>query len=152
VNNSVFYALLMLLAGLGIPLMAALNGGLGNRLQNPPLAVTILFFVGLMNSLIYLLVNGGVAKTLTITPIPWYLYSGGIFVMFYISTITWVAPRFGISNAISFVLLGQLVAMCLIDRFGLVGAPLQALSTQRIIGIILMAVGVYLVVGRSASN
>ena len=151
-NNTVFYALLMLLAGLGIPLMAALNGGLGYRLQNPPFAVTILFLVGLMSSVIYLLANGGVTKTLTSTAIPWYLYAGGIFVMFYISTITWVAPRFGISNAISFVLLGQLMAMSLIDHFGLVGVPMQALSLQRILGLVLMAAGVYLVLARPLSN
>ena len=53
--------------------------------------------------------------------IPWYFYFGGVFVMFYILSITWVAPRFGISNAVSFVLLGQLMAMSIIDHYGLVG-------------------------------
>lgn len=151
-NNTIFYSSLMLLAGLGIPLMAALNGGLGTKLQSPALAASILFLVGLAISVTYLLVVEGVPSELYKPNTPWYLYFGGIFVMFYILSITWVAPRFGISNAVSFVLLGQLVAMSLIDHFGLVGALQHSLSTKRIIGLILMAVGVFIVVGRSAST
>ena len=41
-NSSFAYALLMLVAGIGIPVMATLNGGLGIKLQSPALAATIL--------------------------------------------------------------------------------------------------------------
>ena len=151
-NNTIIYSSLMLFAGLGIPLMAALNGGLGDKLQSPALAATILFIVGLAISITYLLVIEGLPAELYKSNIPWYFYFGGIFVMFYILSITWVAPRFGISNAVSFVLLGQLVAMSAIDHYGLVGAIQNPLSSQRVIGLILMAVGVLMVVGRSAST
>ena len=151
-NNTIFYSSLMLLAGLGIPLMAALNGGLGSKLQSPALAATILFIVGLIISITYILVVEGVPTKLYEPSIPWYFYFGGVFVMFYILSITWVAPRFGISNAVSFVLLGQLVAMSLIDHYGFVGAIQNPLSSQRLIGLILMATGVIMVVGRSAST
>ena len=46
-SHSILYAMLMLIAGLGIPVMAALNGMLGEKLQSPALAATILFLVGL---------------------------------------------------------------------------------------------------------
>jgi len=151
-NNTIFYSSLMLLAGLGIPLMAALNGGLGNKLQSPALAATILFIVGLAISITYLLVVEGVPTELYKSSIPWFFYFGGVFVMFYILSITWVAPRFGISNAVSFVLLGQLIAMSIIDHYGLVGAIQTTLSPPRVIGLILMAAGVLMVVGRSASS
>jgi transporter family-2 protein len=75
-----------------------------------------------------------------------YFYFGGLFVVFYVLSITWVAPRFGIGNAVSFVLLGQLVSMLTIDQFGLMGSPQTTISVQRIIGLALMAVGVFLVV------
>lgn len=68
--------------------------------------------------------------------------------MFYILSITWVAPRFGVSNAVAFVLLGQLVAMSAIDHFGLFGAGKFALTPQRIVGLALMAAGVFMVVAR----
>ena len=142
----------MLTAGLGITLMAALNGGLGAKLQSPALAATILFIVGLIISVTYLFAVEGLPTELFKSNTPWYLYFGGFFVMFYILSITSVAPRFGISNAVSFVLLGQLVAMSLIDHYGLVGAPQYSLNPQRLIGLILIAAGVFMVVGRSTNT
>ena len=140
------YAGIMLLAGLGIPIMAALNGGLGIRLHNPAFASTILFIVAGLLSVLYLLVFGPLPKAIS-SQIPLY-YSGGAFVIFYILTITWVAPRFGIGNAIAFVLLGQLISMSVIDHFQLFGAPLHPINPVRLSGLMLMAVGVFLAVQR----
>jgi len=151
-NNILIYALVMLVAGLGIPIMAALNGGLGAKLASPALAATILFSVGLAVAVIYLLSTEGIPTKLYIPSTPWYFYLGGFFVMFYILSITWIAPHFGISNAVSFVLLGQLVAMSIIDHYGLLGATQYTLSFQRVIGLILMAVGVFMVLGKVPSK
>ncbi|MEZ0122958.1 MAG: DMT family transporter [Candidatus Reddybacter sp.] len=148
-NNSLFYALLMLLAGLGIPVMATLNGALGTRLQSPALAATILFSVGLIIAAIYLVVIEDVPVELYRPSTPLYLYFGGFFVMFYILSITWVAPRFGVSNAVSFVLLGQLVAMSVIDHYGLIGVLKYPINMQRLAGLVLMTAGVFLVVSRA---
>lgn len=46
----VLYAAFMLVAGIGIPVMAALNSRLGSELGNPALATTILFMVGFIVS------------------------------------------------------------------------------------------------------
>ena len=86
------YALLMLAAGLGIPIMATLNGGLGVRLQSPIMATTILFVMGLVISIAYGIATKGFPKSIP-DDIPIYLYFGGIFVVFYILSITWVAPN-----------------------------------------------------------
>ena len=77
---------------------------------------------------------------------PIYFYFGGGFVLFYVLSIAWVAPVFGVGNAIAFVLLGQLIAMATIDQFGLLGAPQISLTPLRILGLILMAAGVLFVV------
>lgn len=150
-DNPFFYALLMFLAGIGIPIMAALNGGLGVKLQNPVLAVIILFSVGLIASLIVLLFTQGLSVPNFEKVSPWYLYSGGIFVIFYVLSITWVGPRFGIANAVSFVLLGQLLAMTLIDHFGAMGSIQYSVTAQRAFGLLLMAAGVLMVVNRVPS-
>lgn len=42
-DHPIFYAAFMLVVGLGIPIFAALNGNLGERLQNPVLAAIIAF-------------------------------------------------------------------------------------------------------------
>lgn len=141
-----FYALLMCVAGLGIPVMAALNGGLGTKLQSPALATTILFMVGGVVSLVYLILMGGIPKSSIQEPIPIFFYFGGLFVIFYIFCITWTTPKFGVGNAVAFVLLGQLISIAVIDHFGLLGALQYSISIQRITGLIFMVIGVFLVV------
>ena len=128
--------------------MAALNSGLGAKLHSPTLATTILFFVGGAISLALFFLTGGMPKSVSQESIPLYFYFGGIFVTTYILGITWVAPRFGISNAISFVLLGQLISMVIIDHFGLLGAQYNPVTMQRILGLVFMVVGVFLTVRR----
>ena len=103
-SNFLTYSLIMLIAGIGIPIMATLNGGLGARLESPALAATILFSVGLAVAVIYLLSTEGLPSSIYLPGTPWYYYLGGFFVMFYILSITWVAPHFGMANAVSFVL------------------------------------------------
>ncbi|MCJ8339171.1 MAG: DMT family transporter [Pseudomonadales bacterium] len=124
--------------------MAALNGSLGTKLNSPASATTILFVVGGLVSTIYLLLSKGIPSMPIQKTIPIVFYCGGVFVIFYILSITWVAPKFGVGNAISFVLLGQLISMAVIDQFGLLGALRYSLSIQRLCGIGLMIVGVFL--------
>jgi len=138
----------MFVAGIGIPVMAILNGSLSIKLGSPSLAATILFAVGGVFSLGYFFLSGGLPKAPTQHPISIIYYLGGLFVVFYILSITWVAPKFGIGNAISLVLLGQLISMATIDHYGLLGAPLNSMSIQRIGGLSFMIVGVYLTVHR----
>lgn len=146
--NQLFFACLMLATGIGIPVMAALSAGLGARYGSPAFAACVLFLVALSIAVVFLFAVEGGLKQSPKMPVPFYFYFGGVFVAFYVLSVTWVAPQFGVGNAVAFVLLGQLISMAAIDQFGLLGAPLHAITLQRAIGLILMAVGVFLAVRR----
>ena len=136
------YALLMLAAGIGIPVLAALNAALGRHIASPALAATVLFTVALViAAVVAMLTWGGGAGRLATAPK--HLFLGGVFVAFYVLSITWVAPQFGVGNAVFFVLLGQLISAAAIDHFGLFGAQESPLSATRAAGIALMALGVF---------
>jgi transporter family-2 protein len=137
------YALTMLAAGIGIPILAALNAGLGTRLGSPVAAAAILFTVALTTTLLVLALKGAPALAAVITA-PKHLFLAGLLVAFYILSITFIAPMFGVGNAVFFVLLGQLISAALIDHFGLFGARISPLSLSRAGGIALMAAGVFL--------
>lgn len=137
------YALTMLAAGIGIPLLAALNAGLGTRLGSPVAAAAILFTVALTTTLVILVLKGMPALSTVVTA-PRHLFLAGLLVAFYILSITFIAPKFGVGNAVFFVLLGQLVSAALIDHFGLFGARISPLSLPRAGGIAMMAAGVFL--------
>ena len=145
-GQSGFYAVLMLFAGIGIPIMATLNAGLGGKLQSPALAVSILLVVAFSVSIVCLLIFDGLPTTLYKPETPMYFYLGGVLFVFYILSITWVAPRFGVGNAISCVLLGQILSIAFIDHFGLFHANQVSMNASRLFGLALMALGVILVV------
>lgn len=143
-NHPVFYGFIMLAAGLGIPVFAALNADLGARLQNPVVAAIIALCVGIVVCSGVMLYSGGVSALTSRPEIPFYTYLGGLFIVFYVLGITWVAPKFGVGNAVAFVLLGQIISMATIDHFSLLGAPHHPVSMQRLIGLGLMVIGVFL--------
>ncbi len=136
-------SVVMVAAGIGIPIMAALNSGLGVRLGNPVAASSILLGVALIVSLVFTLSRSlPEASLFVVTPLHYFM--GGIFVASYILSITWIAPKIGIGNAIFLVLLGQIVASALIDHFGWFATPVSPLSARRGLGIALMVIGIYL--------
>ena len=147
-DHPIFYAAFMLIAGLGIPIFAALNGNLGARLQNPILAAIIALSVGIVACLGVMFFSGKTPNIVVDSTIPFYSYLGGLFVVFYVLSITWIAPKFGVGNAVAFVLLGQIISMAIIDHLSLLGASYHPISAQRFIGLALMAIGVFLSVRR----
>jgi len=139
------YAAIMLVAGIGIPLMAALNAQLGKGIGSPAAAATVLFAVAVLAAGAVMLLTGGPAPLRLIPAQPIYLPAAGLAVVFYVLSVTWIAPRFGIGNAIFFVLLGQMISATAIDHFGLFGAMVKPLSLVRASGIGFMVLGLLLI-------
>jgi transporter family-2 protein len=136
-------ALMMLVVGMGIPVTAALNAVLGTQLGSPVAASTILFAVGFaMTALVLAFV--GLPPARAFAGVPWWPYAAAFGVVFYVLSVTWSAPRIGVGNAIFFVLLGQLIAAAAIDHFGLFGALKTTMTVKRALGLLIMAMGVYL--------
>ncbi len=137
------YALTMFAAGIGIPTLAALNASLGQKIGSPATAAFILFIVAGLTATVAMLVTGpGALKAIPAQPK--HLMLGGMLIAFYVLSVTYIAPHFGVGNAVFFVLMGQLVAAASIDHFGLFGAQVTPLSVSRAGGIALMAAGLAL--------
>lgn len=143
-SNAPAFAAIMVLTGVGIPILAALNGGLGARLGSPMAASTILFGLAFLIAAAGALLTGSVGQIRFSGDIPAHFYFGGTFVAFYVIAVTFIAPKFGVGNAIFFVLVGQLISAATIDHFGLFGAMRSAIDTKRVAGIALMIAGVWL--------
>ncbi len=142
--QTTIYALVMLAAGIGIPLLAALNAGLGKSLGSPVAASAILFCVALTIAGLALIVSGDIPKLNRLPLAPKHFLMGGLFVAFYVLSVTFIAPKFGVGNAVFFVLIGQMISAAAIDHFGLFGAQISPLTLTRAAGLSLMAVGVWL--------
>ena len=136
-------AMMMLVVGMGIPVTAALNATLGTHIASPAAASAILFAVGFVLTAA-VLAFVGLPSAQAFSGVPLWSFAAALGVVFYVLSVTWSAPRIGVGNAIFFVLLGQLIAAATIDHFGLFGALKTTLTAKRAIGLLVMALGVYL--------
>ncbi len=136
------YALIMLAAGIGIPTLAALNAALGRYMGSPSAAAFILFTVALVTAALAMLITGPQALA-RVSGAPRHLFLGGVLVAFYVLSITYIAPTFGVGNAVFFVLIGQLISAAAIDHFGLFGAQISPLTLTRAAGLAIMGIGIW---------
>lgn len=144
-SEAVRHAAVMLAAGIGIPVLAALNAQLGSRIGSPVAAGVVLFCVALLGAVTVMVLSGSTAALARLPGQPGHLFLAGLLVAFYVLSITFVAPRFGVGNAIFFVLLGQVISAAAIDQFGLFGAMARPLTALRLGGIGLMVTGLFLI-------
>ncbi|HCK84432.1 MAG TPA: hypothetical protein DHW63_07925 [Hyphomonadaceae bacterium] len=134
------YALWALAAGALIPVMAILNAGLARATGSPAIAASVLFLVGFLFNATIALASGGRGAGALATAPP-HLFLGGLIVGFYVLSITMLAPRFGVGNAILFVMVAQIFTSAAVDHFALFGAVQRLLTAQRSIGLVIMVVG-----------
>ena len=135
------YAAVMLAAGIGIPVLAALNAQLGARIGAPAAAAAVLFVVAFAGAAAVTVATGSVRALSALPAQPAHLFLAGLLVAFYVLSITFVAPHFGVGNAVFFVLLGQMISAAAIDHFGLFGAAERPVTALRAGGIALMMAG-----------
>ncbi|WP_420860874.1 DMT family transporter [Algirhabdus cladophorae] len=137
------YAAIMLLAGIGIPILAALNAALGAKIGSPIAAAFVLFLVAGLSAAAVMVIGQASGSLKALPTAPKHLFLGGVLIAFYVLSITWIAPHFGLGNAVFFVLLGQLISAAAIDHFGLFNALPTPLTPTRAAGLAIMAVGVF---------
>jgi bacterial/archaeal transporter family-2 protein len=138
----VAYAALAVLAGALIPVMAKMNASLAGAYGSIPVAAFILLLVGTLAAGAVLAVSG--AKLPSALPtVPVGLYFAGLVVAFYVLSVTFLVPRFGMGNTIMFVVGAQVISAALIDHFGILNAPISPITLERLAGIGLIFIGVY---------
>jgi transporter family-2 protein len=141
-SSNLVLSFLMFATGIGIPIMAALNGKLGMQIGSPWAAAFLLFLSGAIIAAVAMLILG--RPTQGWFSAPPIFYAGGLLVSFYVLSVTWSAPRIGVGNVVFFVLVGQIFSAAVIDQYGLFGAIKSPLTTQRWIGVALMLIGTFL--------
>lgn len=140
-NSQFGFAAVMLAAGIGIPILAALNAQLGTRIGSPITAAAVLFTIAVSGAWVIAALAGfpGLSE---VAQAPKHLFLAGLLVLFYVLSITIIAPKFGVGNAVFFVLLGQIVSATIIDHFGLFGAAVTQINWTRTLGLSLMVAGI----------
>ncbi len=145
-NSPMLFIALAVLAGAMIPFQSAMNTALGKNLHSPYFSALSVFVIAAIGLLIYIvLTRQTVPNIAQFTTAPLWSYLGGILGGMYILMIILLAPKLGIGNVTVMVLMGQIFAAMMIDQFGLLGAAVHTITWQRLVGVVLLCTGVFLI-------
>jgi bacterial/archaeal transporter family-2 protein len=135
-------------AGCLVGMQAPINSRLGRSVGSVQ-AASISFLVGTLALLaIAAFANGGLGGIGHLTRAPWWALTGGLLGAVYVTIALLAVRTLGASGIAAAVIAGQLAVSVAIDRFGLLGIHRQPIEAHRIVGLVLLVVGVALVVRR----
>ena len=140
------YLLFAVAAGAMLPLQFGVNAQLAQWLGSPIRAAFVSFLVG---AVALLVVAAFVRKPLPslarLGDVPWWVWIGGLLGAFYVTGSIVTAPRLGAVTLAAAIIFGQTLASVLVDQFGWVGFEEQHATPGRLVGVLLVAVGVVVV-------
>lgn len=145
-GNLVWLLLCSLVVGVSMASQAGINAQLRESLHSPVQAAFISFLVGT-------LVLGAIAfgqqqpwfRSGALTHIPWWAWLGGFLGAFNIAVSIFLAPKLGALLLAVSIICGQVTASLVYDHNGWLGYPTINLSPSRVLGALLIVVGVVLV-------
>jgi transporter family-2 protein len=138
--------LLTVMAGGLIAMQAPINSMLG-RSVGTFAAASLSFIVGTIALvLITALVGGGFGDIGEARHLPWYYLMGGLLGAVYVTTALVAVRELGAGGVTAATISGQLSLSLVIDQLGILGVDKQAITWQRVLGVLLLALGTFLII------
>ena len=131
-----------LLGGVAIGLQAPLAAMISQRLGVLE-GVFIIHLGGLLAAAVPLMLLGG-GRLGAWASVPWYALAGGVLGVVVIGSTVYMVPKIGVAGAITLIIAGQLMIATTIDHFGILGVALRNLDIQRVTGLAIVLLGVWL--------
>lgn len=142
-------AALGVLVGLVLPLQTTVNSRLRMSVGGSPfLASFISFFLGTLTLLIAtLLVDGRLPDLGQMMGAPLWLWAGGLLGVLFLSGNILLFPHLGSVQTVVLPIAGQVLMGLVIDHFGVFNAPRVDLTVFRLLGAVLVILGVLAAIG-----
>jgi bacterial/archaeal transporter family-2 protein len=138
----VFLALLC--AGAVLSVQTPINAALARGLGDPTLAACASFLVGFLVMAVICALRGVWPAPGFFGATPLWAWIGGSMGAFYITALILCVPLTGALSAAAAVIFGQLAMALILDRMGAFGLPMQAITWQRVGGLVLVMAGLLL--------
>jgi transporter family-2 protein len=140
------YIVLALVAGACAPTQAGINSQLRLWTQDPVFAAMISFLVGTLSLMAYVLVLRVPWPSLkTVPDLPLWIWSGGVLGAFLVAVSIVLAPKIGAATLMALMIAGQMGSSIILDHYGLVGYEIHPASAWRLVGVVLVVLGVVLI-------
>ena len=144
--SNYFFIFLAIAAGMAMPTQAVVNSKLAASIDSPVLAAFISFAVGTLALFVYILLAGVPLNNLSSAKdAPAIAWIGGFLGAFFVSIMALIVPRIGVALAFSLAIAGQMIVTLVIDHFALLGVAEKPINWMRVLGALLITVGVVLI-------
>jgi transporter family-2 protein len=137
--------ILMAFTGGLIAMQAPINAGLG-RQTGSLAAAFISFGIGTVLLAVIMVVAGQASGVSAAFDVRWYYLLGGILGAAYVFSALTAVSSIGAGAVAAATITGQLTLSVVLDRVGFLGLEEQAITAPRVLGIVLLLAGTYLVV------
>jgi bacterial/archaeal transporter family-2 protein len=138
--------MLTVVAGGLIAMQAPINSMLG-RSVGTFAAASVSFVVGTIALVfITLLVGGGFGDLGEARHLSWYYLMGGVLGAVYVTTALVAVRELGAGGVTAATIAGQLTLSLVIDQLGILGVDERTITWDRVLGVLLLAVGTVLIV------
>jgi transporter family-2 protein len=144
-QSRLFFMAIAFALGAILPMQAAINARLAKTAGSPVMSAFISFAVGTLALMLFLIISGQFQFRFISSQSPWWIWTGGLLGTFFVAGIVVVLPRLGVVLSFSLVLAGQMFAAVLFDQFGWMGVAIREISAGKIVGSILLIIGVILI-------
>ncbi len=144
-------ALVALATGIAIGMQSTLSSRIGSLLGNFRTGIFMNFIGGIIAGIILLVITfmQGKAWWQISTPALIMLIAAGALGIAIITGVSFSLQRTGVAAGLATIILGQLVLSIIVDTKGIGGVTPIPLTWQRVVGLIVVAGGVYLLLPRS---
>ncbi len=133
-------------AGGLVAMQAPINSKLGKTVGTFP-AASVSFAIGLAVLVaIAVVAAGGLGRVGEARHLEWYYLSGGVLGAAYVTTVLLTVRTIGAGGVAAATITGQLGMSVALDRLGILGLEQRGLTFPRVLGIGLLAAGVFLIV------
>jgi transporter family-2 protein len=131
-----------------IALQAPINSTLG-RAVGTWQAAAVSFGIGTILLVAIVVVGaGGFGDLGEVRHISWYYLLGGVLGAAYVTTVLVTVRTLGAGGVTAATIAGQLTMAVVVDQLGILGVERQPIDAHRVVGVILLAAGTFLVVRR----
>jgi transporter family-2 protein len=132
-----------LIGGAAVGIQSPIAGAMGQKVGGTASSF-IIHLSGMILSGVLLVLLGG-EKIRNWNTLPWYMLGAGVFGVILYQTINITLPKLGSTMMVTLIITGQLVIGVIIDHFGWLGVPVHPVSVSRIIGVLALLGGGFMI-------
>jgi transporter family-2 protein len=140
-----FAVLIMAVVGGCIALQAPINAGLGKSTGSFA-AATVSFAVGTLLLAAIVTVSGKAGGLGEVAHVQWYYLLGGALGAAYVFSALVLVSQIGAGSVAAATVTGQLTTSVVLDQIGFLGLDREPITPARVVGVLLLLGGTYLIV------